>query len=202
MVSPVLTDKHNVVSPYKNVFFCGKLGFVPNFFFFCLIKPLSLGTPVQSPIHTHHRSPLATHGSSHSPSAPPNHSPFTQSTESQSGEKDQQPLQFVVVPPNMIGDHNQGVTYPILPVASGCSPYQSSISDCHMGAIIPGYTPYHTPGIPRTIYLSPPYVPANFPYPVSHGPPFHHGQSRPSSHSSDQSDASTMSISSDGKGES
>ncbi|KAG7469244.1 hypothetical protein MATL_G00126830 [Megalops atlanticus] len=43
---------------------------------------------------------------------------------------------------------------------------------------------------------------SNLSHQASHGPPVHHGQSRPSSHSSDQSDASTMSISSGGKGDS
>uniref|UniRef100_A0A0E9WVZ1 Uncharacterized protein n=1 Tax=Anguilla anguilla TaxID=7936 RepID=A0A0E9WVZ1_ANGAN len=47
------------------------------------------------------------------------------------------------------------------------------------------------------------YGPDNLPYLVTHhASRFNHGQSRPSSHCSDQSDASTMSISSDGKGES
>ncbi|XP_061078085.1 B-cell lymphoma 3 protein homolog isoform X2 [Conger conger] len=153
------------------------------------------GTPVQSPIHTHHRSPLATHSASHSPSgALPNHCPFTQSTERQSGEiEQQQHLQLLVVHPTMLGD----MLFPIRPVAPGCG-YQSSMRDCNMRAIIPSFSPYHPQGVPRTN----PNAPASLPYPASHSLPFFHGQSRPSSHSSDQSDASTMSISSEGKGES
>ncbi|XP_064155332.1 B-cell lymphoma 3 protein isoform X1 [Anguilla rostrata] len=159
------------------------------------------GTPVPSPSHTHHRSPLATHSASHSASHSPSAPPFTQSTESQPGEKEQQ-LQSVVVHPSMTGDHSQRLLFQSMPVPPVCNPYPSSISDCHMSAIIPSYR-YNLHDQMTTVSVRTCYGPDNLPYLVTHhASRFNHGQSRPSSHCSDQSDASTMSISSDGKGES
>ncbi|KAI1886290.1 hypothetical protein AGOR_G00212480 [Albula goreensis] len=173
------------------------------------------GTPGQSPSHILHRSPLATpnhmvlplhHSPSQSPRAPPTHSPLSQSAESRSGGKSpmvtedngQQQLQLVVVHPT--GDPRHRLPYSILPVTPGCGPYQPPMPECHIGAIIPNYSPYATANFPRPFYN--PYFQASIPNPTNHSPLLQRqGQSRPSSHGSDQSDVSTMSISSGGKGE-
>ncbi|XP_023689008.2 uncharacterized protein bcl3 isoform X1 [Paramormyrops kingsleyae] len=179
------------------------------------------GTPVQSPSQSLCPSPLATptqlapslsRNNPGSPIAPPSHSPGTQSVEDHSGSqpmmakqesKDQhlqctQPSMTVncETTPRM---HVQ----PRLYLPADCATYQSYFRDSTLGPIIP-YPVYHNilqTVCPEQAYI---FLPHGFSHQLNYAQPpcYHPVQSRPSSRSSDQSDASTMSISSGGKGES
>ncbi|XP_048880234.1 B-cell lymphoma 3 protein isoform X2 [Brienomyrus brachyistius] len=173
------------------------------------------GTPVQSPSHNLCPSPLATptqlapslcRSNPGSPMAPPSHSPGTQSVEDHSGsqpmmakqESKDQHLQCTQ--PSMRVNCETAPRMHIQPrlyLPADCPTYQSYFRDSTLGPIIP-YPAYHNllQTYPEQAYIFLPQL--NYAQLSCYRPV----QSRPSSRSSDQSDASTMSISSGGKGES
>lgn len=161
-----------------------------------------MATPTASPLHR---------SASHSPRAPPTPSPHSQSAESLSGRQSPMKIQESEQLPVRLGSDRmtavdislaQRRTYSLThsyPPAM----HQSPITDVQIGQLLA----YYSPGVQRPLYPEPPFIllHSTIPYPatVSTASQMTPGQSRPSSHCSDQSDVSIMSVSSSmGKGNS
>uniref|UniRef100_A0A4W5M945 BCL3 transcription coactivator n=1 Tax=Hucho hucho TaxID=62062 RepID=A0A4W5M945_9TELE len=153
-----------------------------------------LATPTASPLHR---------STSHSPRAPP--SPHSQSAESLSGrqspikirESEQLPVRLdsnrmTAVDISLAQRRTYSLTHSYPPALHN----QSPITDAQIGQLLT----YYSPGVQRPLYPEPPFIllHTNIPYPatVSTASQMTPGQSRLSSHCSDQSDVSTMSASS------
>ncbi|XP_014057067.1 B-cell lymphoma 3 protein homolog isoform X1 [Salmo salar] len=151
-----------------------------------------LATPTASPLHR---------SASHSPRAPPTPSPHSQSAESLSGrqspmktqESEQLPVRLgsdrmTAVDISLAQRRTYSLTHSYPPAM-----HQSPITDAQIGHLLT----YYSPGVQRPLYPEPPFIllHTNIPYPatVSTASQMTPGQSRPSSHCSDQSDVSITS---------
>lgn len=162
-----------------------------------------MATPTASPLHR---------SASHSPRAPPTPSPHSQSAESLSGRQSPMKTQESEQLPVRLGSDRmtavdislaQRRTYSLTHSYPPAMHHQSPITDVQIGQLLA----YYSPGVQRPLYPEPPFIllHTNIPYPatVSTASQMTPGQSRPSSHCSDQSDVSIMSVSSSmGKGNS
>ncbi|XP_045568937.1 uncharacterized protein isoform X1 [Salmo salar] len=162
-----------------------------------------LATPTASPLHR---------SASHSPRAPPTPSPHSQSAESLSGRQSPMKTQESEQLPVRLGSDRmtavdislaQRRTYSLTHSYPPAMHHQSPITDVQIGQLLA----YYSPGVQRPLYPEPPFIllHSTIPYPatVSTASQMTPGQSRPSSHCSDQSDVSIMSVSSSmGKGNS
>ncbi|XP_055768718.1 B-cell lymphoma 3 protein homolog isoform X2 [Salvelinus fontinalis] len=153
-----------------------------------------LATPTASPLH---------HSASHSPRAPPTPSPHSQSAESLSGRQSPMKIQESEQLPVRLGSDRmtavdnslaQRRTYSLTHSYPPAMHHQPPITDAPIGHLLA----YYSPGVQRPLYPEPPFIllHTNIPYPatVSTASQMTPGQSRPSSHCSDQSDVSITSV--------
>ncbi|XP_010892434.1 NF-kappa-B inhibitor epsilon [Esox lucius] len=173
-----------------------------------------------SPNHSlgHSPAPMAPplhRSKSHSPRAPPTPSPHSQSAESLSGSQSPMEIQEEQLQVRLGSDSvttmdisvSQRRAYPLTYSYISALPHQSPITETQIEPLLSGNPSYHSPGLQRHLHSEHHIIllHTNLPhqatvYPVSQ---IALGQSRPSSRCSDQSDVSTMSVSSSGgKGES